>query len=236
MSRGDYVKGRGYRTACIVISIGMMVISGVWEPLYSFVLFPVYAFFLFYYLYRATERFSKVFLLFLLSTMVMEVVFLYDYSSYASLVSMLSVASCIFLLLLMKPVIISGSRVFSRHYMVEFIVGFIGVGFVMGYLAYFILPLISDLTIFLPAFIGVLLTASILYSIPLFNKHPANLLLTGVASAILVEMIFAFIYKYIVDLEFFMILAIFFASFFKVIFAMYITRIDGVKNIDENYI
>lgn len=125
---------------------------------------------------------------------------------------------------------------FPRHLYLEVLLGVFSVTTFIGYLAYEILPEIAHLTVFLISFAGLLVFILLLYAIPLFNKHPSNLLLTFIATAVLVESAFAFIYKYILNIDFFLLVTLFCAGIAKVVFAMFLTRLESTKKIDEAYI
>ncbi len=215
--------------AILIITVGVGLKA-------SFYLYPLYTFLLFRYVNKATGTFNVPFLLMLLFAMIAEIFFLLDFEKYIYVVSISILVSLVSLLFMLREVINFKRRNFATHIIAEVLLGMLAIGLIVGYLAWIIIPRIAEQEVFIPAFIGVLFTSSMLYSVPLFNKHPANLLLTGVASALLVEMVFVFMYTFLLDLKLLLICALFFASFYKVVFAMYLVRLDSVKEISEDYI
>lgn len=202
----------------------------------SFYLYPVFGVLMFLYVYKATGQFHFPFLITLISGMIAEIFFLIDFDKYTYLVSIAMIFCFLSMLYALREVMHFEIKNFPKHLYVEILLGVFSVTTFISYLAYNILPEIADLPVFLVSFVALLVFISLLYAIPLFNKHPSNLLLTFVATAVLVESAFAFIYTYILDIHFFLLVTLFCAGIAKVIFAMFLTRLESTKKIDEAYI
>ena len=202
----------------------------------SFYLYPIFGFLLFLYVYKAVGQFHFPFLITLLSGMIAEIFFLIDFNQYINIVSIAMIICFSSMLYALKEVMHFEVKNFPKHLIAEVLIGVFSVTTFISYLAYNILPQISNLPVFLLSFAGLLIFISFLYAIPLFNKHPSNLLLSFVATAVLVESTFAFIYTYILSIPFFILVTIFCAGIAKVIFAMFLTRLESTKKIDEGYI
>lgn len=203
---------------------------------HTLVFFPLYALFLFLYHYKATRKFVMPFLLYLLFAMCYEVLFLYDYKNYINVISLLHITSQLFFLWLLKPIIKIDMKNFSTHNITELVIGFLGISYVIGYVLYLIFPLVSDLTLFIPSVISFLLITTVCIALPLFNKHPDNIMLWGVGGGLIAEMVCAFTYEYVSDHRAYIVMAHIFGAFAKIVFAIYLTRIDEVKDFDEDYI
>lgn len=203
---------------------------------YTLVFFPLFALFLFLYHYAATEVFSVAFLIFVVATMLSEIGFLYDFETYINIISPLHIISQMCFLWLLKPVLKVDIKKFSTHNLTELIVGFLGISYVIGYLLYLIFPLIPDLTLFAPSVIAFLLIIIVCIGVPYFNKHPDNIILWGIGGGLIAEMTSAFIYEYVSDLRIFLVMAHIFGAFLKIIFAIYLTRINEIKDFDEDYV
>ncbi|WP_299216396.1 hypothetical protein [uncultured Dokdonia sp.] len=206
---------------------------------YTLVLFPLFAIFLFIYHYKATGKFSFPFFTYLLVAMFYEILFLYDFEKYINVISFLHITSQLFFLWLLKPVIKINIKNFSTHNVTELIIGFLGMSYVIGYVLYLIFPLVPDLTLFIPSVISFLLIIVACIGIPLFNKHPDNIMLWGIGGGLIAEMVCAFTYQYVSDHRAYLVMAHIFGAFLKIIFALYLTRIDAIKDFDvedEDYL
>ncbi|AEE18417.1 hypothetical protein JM84_1245 [Dokdonia sp. Hel_I_63] len=184
------------------------------------------------YEYKETNKFNIVFFLFLLSTNITEILFLFDYDTYVVIASLFSVISSICLLLLLKPVLKKRSKVFSQHYILELIIGFLGFGFVLGYLIYSIAPVVPDLSIFIISTIIFIITIGAYFITPSYNKHTGNISLFAIGGAYMGEMVFAFIYKYIYQEIGFLLVGGIFTIYLKVVLATYLTKIDAISDFD----
>ncbi len=202
----------------------------------SFYLYPIFGILLFIYVYKAIGQFHFPFLITLISGITAEIFFLIDFNRYIYIVSIAMVFCFLSMLYALREVMRFRVENFPKHLYLEVLLGVFSVTTFIGYLAYEILPEIVHLTVFLISFAGLLVFITLLYAIPLFNKHPSNLLLTFVATAVLVESAFAFIYTYILDIHFFLLVTLFCAGIAKVMFAMFLTRLENTKKIDKEYI
>ena len=232
MDKTNIENGRAYRTAGLITGLLIMLIAGFYDVKTSFLLFPVFAFFIFLYVYKATRKNNILFLCFLVVTMISEILFLYDFNSYVSASSLLSATACVLLLFLLKPVLKKESFAFSKHNMLELIVGFIGLGFVMAYLVYMVVPLVPNAGIFIVSVIIFAVAIAVFFITPSLNKHTDNVSLLGIGGAYLTEMAFAFIYKYLFTEIGFLIISIFMGIFIKVVLAIYLTKIDRIVDYD----
>lgn len=176
--------------------------------------------------------------MYVVAAMFSEIVFLYDFKKYINVSSLLYIISQLCFLCLLKPVLKVNIRKFSTHNLTELIVGFLGISYVIGYVIYLIFPLIPDLTLFVPSVISFLVIVMYCIAIPFFNKHPDNIMLWGVGGGLIAEMVFAFSYEYISDHRAYLVMAHVFGAFLKIIFVIYLTRIEGIKDfdVDEDYL
>jgi len=124
---------------------------------------------------------------------------------------------------------------YSTHNLIELVVGFIGISYIVGYLLYLIFPLIPDLTLFLPSVIVFFIMVIVCIGIPFFNKHPHNIMLWGIGGGLIAEMTCAFTFEYISDHRAYIVMAHIFGAFLKIIFAMYLIRLKNIKETENNY-
>lgn len=230
MDKHRFIKGGDYRVAAVITGLGIMLLTGFYNVRTSFVLFPVFAFFLCCYVYQVTRKVNMLFILFLFATMISEVLFLYDFDSYVSISSLVFSVACVILLFMLKPVIKTRSRVFSKHYFLELIIGSLGLGYVLGYLIYKVSPLVPNMEVFIVSDIIFIITIGAYFITPGFNKHTSNISLFAIGGGFLGEMIFAFIYKYFFEEIGFLLISISFGIFVKVILATYLTKIDAIDD------
>ncbi len=234
MSRAPYTKGRGFRTATIVTGLSIILITGIFDVTISFALFPVFAFFLFLYLFKATNSVNGIFLSFLLLTMLSEILFLIDYQKYVNYATLFSGLSNVLMLLLIRPAIPKEYSTFSKHNIIELIIGFIGVGVGLGYLIYSLIPLVPNIFIFMVGLLSFLVAAATCFTIPNINRHPDNSLLWGIGGAYIAEMSFAFVHQFISNDILFLLASIFMGCFVKIVLATYLARIEPIKKYDNN--
>jgi len=202
----------------------------------SFYLYPVFAVLLFLYVYKATYKFCIPFLITLLSGMIAEIFFLIDFRKYTNIVSIAMIVCFLSMLYELRGVMQFQVKNFPKHLVFEIFLGVFTVITWISFLTYNIQPEIADLPIFVVAFAALLIFIFILYAIPLFNKQPSNVLLTFVATAVLVESTFAFVYTFVLDFHFFLLVTLFCAGIAKVIFGVFLTRVDTAKRVDDDYI
>ncbi len=202
---------------------------------HTFILFVIFGLFIFLYHYRATEKFNIVFFVYVFSMMFSELLFLYDFEKYVNLCSFFNIVSQICFLWLLKPVLKVKLKNFSAHNGIELIIGFLGISYVLGYLIYMIFPLIPDVTLLLPSMIAFFVIITICIGFPLFNKHPDNIMLWGVGGGLIGEMCSAFIFEYVSDHRAYIVMAHVFGSFIKIIFTIYLLRIEEIKSSENNY-
>lgn len=203
---------------------------------YTLVLFPLFALFLFLYHYKATQKFVIPFFVYLLVAMFYEILFLYDYKNNINVISLLHITSQLFFLWLLKPIIKINIKNFSTHNLIELVIGFLGISYVIGYVLYLIFPLIPDLTLFIPSVISFLLITTVCITLPLFNKHPDAIMLWGIGGGLIAEMVCAFTYEYVSDHRAYIVMAHIFGAFAKIVFAIFLTRIDTIRDFDEDYL
>ena len=202
---------------------------------YTSGLFVLYALFLFMYHYTATNTFNGVFLLYLLTMMVSEVGFLYDFEKYINPLSIVYIIGQLCFIWLLRPMLRVNFKNFSTHNLTELIIGFIGVSYIIGYILYLIFPLIPDLTLFVPSVIAFIIIVALCIGVPFFNKHPDNIMLWGLGGALIAEMSSAFIYEYVSDHRSFIVMAHIFGAFLKILFATYIVRMKDIKETESDY-
>jgi hypothetical protein len=202
---------------------------------YTLVLFVMYMLFLLLYHYKATEKFNIVLLIYLAAMLVAEVLFLYDFEKYINVLSFAQLIGQMCFFWLLRSILKVNFKNFSIHNLIELIIGFIGISYIVGYLLYLIFPLIPDLTLFLPSVIVFFIMVIICMGIPFFNKHPDNIMLWGIGGGLIAEMSCAFIYEYISDHKAYLVMAHLFGAFIKIIFTMYLIRIKNIKKTEQNY-
>ncbi len=203
---------------------------------YTFVFFPLYALFLFLYHYAATGIFSKMLLVYLVTAMSFEILFLYDFEKYVNVISVLHITSQLCFLWLLKPILKVDIKKFSTHNLTELIIGTLGISYIVGYLMYLIFPLIPDLTLFIPSVISFLFLTVLCLRYPFFNRHPDNILLWGIGGGMIAEMMCAFIHQYVSDLRVFIVMAHVFGAFLKIVFVIYLIRLRKMKTLNEDYV
>ncbi len=202
---------------------------------YTSVLFAIYMLFLVIYHYKATEKFNVVFLIYLAAMFVAEVMFLYGFEKYINIVSSAQLIGQLCFFWLIRSVLKVNFKNFSTHNLIELIIGFIGISYIVGYLLYLIFPLIPDLTLFLPSVIVFFVMVIVCIGIPFFNKHPDNIMLWGIGGGLIAEMSCAFIYEYMSDHKAYLVMAHIFGAFLKIIFAMYLVRLKNIKRTENDY-
>ncbi len=228
---------KSFLAGAISIGVLILLICIVYAPANTFILFPIFVFTLFLYHYKRSQKFSALFLAYLVSAMLSEIGFIYDFVKYINWVSLFNITAQILLILLLKPLLKFKIKDFSTHNIVEVIIGFLGISYVLGYILYMIFPLIPDLTLFIPSVISFLFIVAICIAIPLFNKHPRNIFLWGVGGGLLLEMLSAFIYEFLNNDKGLIIASFTFALFLKIVLAIYLTKIDQVlTSVDNEYI
>ncbi|WP_396596024.1 hypothetical protein [Dokdonia sp. R86516] len=232
MNNTKIEKGRAYRTAGLITGLMIMLVMGFWDITLSFYLYPIFSLCLFLYEYKANNKFNVLFFVFLISTNITEILFLFDFQTYVTIASIFSGVSSICLLLLLRPVLKRRSKVFSRHYVLELIIGFLGFGFVLGYLIYSVAPLVPDLSIFIISVIIFIITIGAYFLTPSYNKHTGNISLFGIGGAYMGEMVFAFIYKYIYTEIGFLLVGAIMTIYLKVVLATFLTKIDTIADYD----
>ncbi|WP_299678882.1 hypothetical protein [uncultured Dokdonia sp.] len=217
------------------MSLLLALTSVFFDVEYTSILFVIYMLFLFLYHYKATEKFNVVLLIYLVAMLVAEVMFLYDFEKYINVVSLTQLIGQMCFFWLIRSMLKVKFENFSTHNLIELIIGFIGISYVIGYLLYLIFPLIPDLTLFLPSVIVFFIMVTICIGIPFFNKHPDNIMLWGIGGGLIGEMSFGFIFEYISDHKAYLVMAHIFGAFLKIIFTMYLIRIKNIKKTEHNY-
>jgi len=232
------MQGRIFRTLTIIVSVLLVFATMFFSVQYTLAFFPLYAIFLFLYHYKTTGKFVFPFFAYLIMAMCYEVLFLFDYENYINEISFLHITSQLLFFYLLKPILKINVKKFSTHNLTELVIGFLGISYVMGYVLYLIFPLIPDLTLFIPSVISFLFIIVACIGIPLFNKHPDNIMLWGIGGGVIAEMVCAFTYQYVSDHRAYIVMAHIFGAFLKIVFAIYLTRIDTIKDFkeDEDYI
>ncbi len=167
--------------------------------------------------------------------MLAEVGFLYDYETYMMPVTVAYLGSQLCFLWLLKPMLHIKIKNFSTHNLLELIIGFVGISFILVYVLYLLFPLIPNLALFLPSTIAFICIVLVTFGIPFFNKHPDNSMLWGIGGAIIGEMLFGFVFQYISDDRLFIVIAHVFGTFFRILFATYLVRIKDIKETENEY-
>lgn len=213
----------------------MVMISLVLDVKYTFALFLINWVLFIVYDYKATEKFSWIYFIFLALLMIAEIGFLYDYEAYIIPITFAYLGGQLCFLWLLKPMLNLKISNFSTHNLLELIIGFIGISFIVLYVLYLLFPLIPNVALFLPSTIAFICTVLLTFGIPFFNKHPDNIILWGIGGGIIGEMLFGFVYQYISDYKLFIALAFVFGTFFRVLFATYLVRIKDIKATESEY-
>lgn len=212
-----------------------MIATFFFDIEYTFVLFLINLVLFTVYDYKATGRFNSIYFGFLTLLMIAEIGFLYDYETYIVPVTFTYLVSQLCFLWLLKPMLDIKIKNFSTHNLLELIIGFVGISFIIVYVLYLIFPLIPNVALFLPSTIAFICIVLLIFGIPFFNKHPDNILLWGIGGGIIGEMLFGFVYQYISDYRLFIVLAFVFGTFFRVLFATYLVRIKDIKATENEY-
>ena len=206
----------------------------VFDIEYTFIGYPLFTFFLFLYHYKATEKFNVYFLIYLVSLMFAEIGFMVGFSENINLLSFLNIVSQITFLILLKPIVKVEFKSFSGHNLTESIISFLGLSYILGYVLYLVFPLIPDFTLFFPSLLAFFITVVLCTGIPFFNKHPDNLMLWGIGTALVAEMCCSFIFEYISDHRAYIVMSHIFGAFLEILFAIYLTRIDDIASFDND--
>lgn len=180
--------------------------------------------------------FNIPFLITLVSGIIAEIFFFIDYNQYMYIVSISIFSYFISMLYILRDLIDFKLKNFPTHLAFELLLGLFVVVIYIAYIAFIVLPEILHLPVFLISFVGLLVFLAILYGIAVFNKNPSNILLGIVATVVLIETSFALMYTYILSFKFFLLVTVFCACIAKLIFAVFLTRLESVKKIDEDYI
>jgi len=217
------------------MSLLLALASVFFDVEYTSILFVIYMLFLFLYHYKATEKFNIVLLIYLITMLIAEVLFLYDFEKYINVLSFSQLVGQMCFFWLIRSILKVNFKNYSTHNLIELVVGFIGISYIVGYLLYLIFPLIPDLTLFLPSVIVFFIMVIICIGIPFFNKHPHNIMLWGIGGGLLGEMSCGFIYEYMSDHGAYLVMAHLFGAFIKIIFTMYLIRIKNIKATENEY-
>lgn len=201
----------------------------------SFWLFPIFAVLTQFYHYKATGTFDFIFLIFLLSSMLSELLFLYDYENHINLTAFISVISSAAIVLLLRPVINFNFKRFSFYNITEIVIGFVGASYVVGFILLSVLPNLSDLTLFIPSFVAFVFSSVLCFAIPYFNRHTDNIFVFGVGFAYLLEMCAAFSFQFLLEKEIFLIIAIVMGVSYKILLAIYLSKMKFIINTSGTY-
>ena len=230
-----FAKENRYRTVVLVIIVLLVVSIIFLDSIQTLVLFPLYVFSLFFYYYRKTGEFNTLFLVYLVFSMLGEIGFVLDFSQYMNYVFFSTMIAQMSIIIMLKPMFKKiRTKDFSKHNLAEFVIGFIGINYIIGYVFYSIFPLIPDLTLFVPAIFSFIVLAGICIAIPFFNKHPKSILLWGVGGGLIAEVCSAFIYEYLSGAHIFLVMAYIFGLFLKFTLALFLMKLDGIVNSDAD--
>ncbi len=215
--------------ASIINAFMIILVTFIWGVKIAFPLFLLGALILYIYVKKASGKHNIYFLLFLLTSMISEVLFLYDFTSHQSWITLGSVLSNIALLFLMKPIINKRNRSFSKHNIIELIVGFIGIGYSIGFIALRVVPYMPEISLFILATISFSITVSVCFLIPNFHLHPDNSLLFIIGGAYVAEMCFGFIYLFLYPEIVILLISVLAGSAVKIVLAKYLTRFEVIE-------
>ncbi len=226
-------KENRYILIIAVLSILLIGANIFFDPVYAFLIFPIYSFFLFFYYYKRTKKFNWFLFFYLGLVMLSEIGFVYDFTTYFDVVLLISSMAHICMIVLLKPALKIKIKNFETHNLIELIVGFIGITTLLFYGIYIVFSLVSDVTFFVLSLISFFILCSILIGVPLFNKHPKSIVLWGIGSGLIAEMVCAFIYEFLMDARIFLVMAYIFSIFMKSTLIYFLTIIDEVVNTDD---
>lgn len=207
-----------------------MVVATLIEVQTSLYIIPIFAIPLFIYTYKSTHTIRVAFLVFLIATLITEILFLYNYEGFISSISLFSIAGYLSLLFVMRPILKKRIKGFSNHNIVELLVGFISVGFITVYLSYLVMPFIPETALFLLTLFTFGITLSVCFVIPNYNLHPDNVALSIIGAAYLAGTSFAFVYHFIFQSTLILLISISLTVFMKIALATYITKFDRINN------
>jgi len=229
-------KRHPYRTAAIIISLIIITVVVFFEPVYSFVFFPIYVATVFMFYYKSTGKFDWRFLLYLVLNMVAEMGFVYDFTTYYALAVITTFIGEILLILVLKPLWHFDLKKISTHNMGELIIGFLGVSSLVIYMLYIIMPQLQDVILFIPTIITFTWLCILFFGIPIVNKHPNNIYLWAMGSFFIGELFMALTYEYIQRDLIFLVLAYFCGLSLKLALTIYLTKIPFNKKIEDDYL
>ncbi len=229
MLRENFTGYRLYRSISILLGILMMLTPVFFDQNDIFYLTPWGSFFLFIYVIKATGKFSISFLLFLAATVLSEYLFLTDYEKNITLTCFLSIIGYASLLFIMKPILKKRVSAFSKHNLIELIVGFISLSFVLLYIVYLVMPYITETSLFLLTVAVFGITMGVCFILPNYNLHPDNVGLVMIGGSYIAGTVFGFIYYFLYNAIPILIMATFMMVFMKVTLATYITRFKRIE-------
>lgn len=215
--------------ASVINAFLIMLVTFILGVQSAYPLFLLGAILLYIYVRQANGRNNIFFLLFLLTSMFSEVLFLQDFASYQSWITLASVLSNIALLCLMKPIIDKRNKSFSKHNIIELIVGFIGIGYAIGFIALKVVPFVPEISLFIIATLSFSITLIVCFLIPSFHLHPDNGLLFIVGGTYVAEMGFGFMYLFLYKEMVILLISILTGSAVKIILAYYLTRVRIIE-------
>ncbi len=229
MLRENFTGYRLHRSISILLGFMMMLTPVFFDQNAIFYLTPFGSLFLFIYVFKATGKFSISFLIFLAATLLSEYLFLTDYEKNITLTCLSSIIGYAALLFIMKPVLKKRVTAFSKHNLVELIVGFITLSFVLLYIVYLVMPFIPETSLFLLTVVVFGITMSVCFIIPNYNLHPDNVGLIMIGGSYIAGTVFGFIYYFLYNEIPMLIMATFMMVFMKVTLATYITRFKRIE-------
>jgi len=225
-----------YRTAVVIISLLIITIVIFFDPIYSFVLFPIYVGAAFTFYYKSTGKFEWRLLLYLFLNMVAEMAFVYDFTNYYETAVITTFVGEILLISMLKPLWNFNLKEVSTHNIGELIIGFLGVSSLVIYMLYIILPQLPDVILFIPTIASFTWLCILFFGIPIVNKHPNNIYLWGVGSFFIGELFMALIYEYIQRDLIFLVLAYFCGLSLKLALITYLTKMPYNKKVKDDYL
>lgn len=224
------------RTIVIIIAVMQVLVAAFLEPEYTVVLFPVFVGFLVLYYYKETGVFYMHFLVYLLLNMIAEIAYIYDFVTYFKLAVITTFFAELLLIYMLKPYLRFNFKKISKHNIIELIIGFVGIGALVIYMLFIIIPKLPNVLIFMPTIISFTLLCLLCFGIPMLNKHPKHIYLWAVGSLFIGELFMAFIYEYIQRDTLFLILAFVLGSSLKITLAIYFANMATQEDVDEDYI
>lgn len=228
-------RGRMYRSIAYLISLTMILVCIFYGPKQALIFFPFFVVAISLFHTQSTGRFSIWVLLYFLFNMFAEVGFIYDFVTYYEITVASSFISEVILILMLRPLLRFNLKGLGTHNIAELIIGFLGITTLVVFMLYIIIPRLPNAVLFVPTIFSFSILVFVCFSIPLFNRHPNNIYLWGVAIGFIGELLMAFVYEYIERESIFMVFAFILGNFYKLVLINYFVLINNGLEVGDDY-